>query len=270
MTDDQLPLALGPSNTTRRANRISKRASKARRRLPVIQPTLIDESGYRPVAGVPRTRGECPDTKLGPCVWVRCRYHLFREDAETRAGRPGLASVPRDEKGLTISQPGDAGKERPGTTLRPAWLKVRGLEVEREVKVYLGRGEDGGIEISEMRSGTLDYWLERLNVGEPVLAFDDDTGELVAKAKLKADGALVFDRDVPESLFASSSGVVLTRVRGVSSCALDLADAGKHSNDAVGDAIGRHRTLAAREVKRAMKKVKAMGFDLRDLVGEGS
>lgn len=155
-----------------------------------------------------------------------------------------------------MSVEGDAGDERPGTTLRPAWLQVRGLEIEREVKVYPVTGDDGtGVLLAEVRNGTLDYWLARLRVGEPVLVFDDDNGEMVAKARMRGHGELVLDRELPARLMDSTTALVLTRVREVSSCALDLIDRhGKLTNEQAGNALGRHRTLIARETKRALRK----------------
>ena len=258
---DQLSLALLDQRSrdiTRRANKISKRASKARR-LPVIQPELIADHAFMPVRGVPATRAQCPTER--PCPHM-CRWNLLIEDADTRAGRPGLASVPRDERGLTIATEGHVGNARPGTTLRPAWLTYRGLEVERECKVYVERDYT----MVSVRTGALAYWLERLHVGEPVLVFDDDTADLVAKADLTADG-LKLDRDLPERVFVSSSALVLTRVRGVSSCALDEIDRrGKMSNEQVGDCIGRHRTLVGREVRKALGKAVriAEGFGMSE------
>lgn len=112
--------------------------------------------------------------------------------------------------------------------------------------------DEEGIELLETRDGAMDYWLARLHPGEPVLAFDDDTGEMVARVELTSDGRLKFDRAFDATF------VVLTRVRGVSSCALDeIERRGKMTNEQVGDCIGRHRTLVAREVKRALEK--AMG-----------
>ncbi len=237
-----------PQTYSQRANAISTKASKARRSsvLRVLQADLIPDGTFRSqaVAGVPATRADCPVVR--PCPHVRCRHHLFLEDAEHRAGRPGLSSVPRDSRGRTLHTTGEAGAARAGTTLRPSWLVVRGLEIEREVKVSVWVGPDG-VELNETSEGTLGYWMARLHEDEPVLVFDDDTGQMVAKAHVK-DGAVVLDRELPESTFL----VVLTRVREVSSCALDLK--GKHSNEQVGDAIGRHRTLAARIVKGALGK----------------
>jgi len=71
---------------------------------------------------VPDTRGECPTQK--PCPHIRCKAHLWRVDACDRAGRPGLSSVPRDARGLTLSVPGDAGTERAGTTIEARWLET--------------------------------------------------------------------------------------------------------------------------------------------------
>lgn len=171
------------------------------------------------------------------------------EDAEHRAGRPGLSSVKRDRKGLTVSQPGAAGDERPGTTLRPGWLKVRGLEVEREVKAWVHR-TDEGIDVREVRDGTFDYWLKFVRVGEPVLVFNDDTNAVVARAQVTADGSIKLDRDVPDGM------VVLTRTREVSSCALDeIERRGKLTNEQCGDALARHRTLIAREARKALTKL---------------
>ena len=224
----------------RRVYRINRRA--ARRRLPVLQPYLpVADDTFKPVAGVPKTRADCPDTHTAHCPHVRCKWHLFLETGEHRAGRPGLANVPRDARGLTLPSAGAAGQQRPGTTLRPAWLHVRGLELEREVKVYAAEGE-----LLEVRNGTLDYWLARLHVGEAVLAFNDNA-ELIAKGRLRAAGEMEFDRALP---VGTSSAVVLTRVRAVMSCALDAIDKyGELSNEQIGDLLGRHRTLIGRAVK---------------------
>jgi hypothetical protein len=71
---------------------------------------------------LPKTRAECPTEK--PCPHVRCRDHLWRVDACDRPGRPGLAQVPRDAHGLTVSTPGELGEERAGTTLEARWLET--------------------------------------------------------------------------------------------------------------------------------------------------
>ena len=76
-------------------------------------------------SAVPYSRGDCPTEK--PCPHVRCRYHLWRVDGGengTRAGRPGLAAVPRNESGLTISVSGKIEGKRAGTTLEARWLET--------------------------------------------------------------------------------------------------------------------------------------------------
>jgi hypothetical protein len=269
VSDDQIDLPLDPQHFTRRANKVSRKAHKKRYRLPVLQPSLpVADERFTPVEGVPKTRGECPVER--PCPHVRCSAHLWLVDADTRAGRPGLSSVPRDGRGLTLATPGDAGTSRPGTTLRPGWLQVRGLEVEREVKVYVTKTPDG-YELLDINHGRLSYWLAHLRMGEPVLVFSDDTAEMVAKARLTPDG-LAFDRELPEALLCSSSAVVLTRVREVASCALDLIDQhGKMTNEQVGAVLARHRTLVGREAREALKKAvaegKRRGIEGEDLVG---
>lgn len=73
---------------------------------------------------VPDTRADCPTEK--PCPHVRCRHHLWRVDGGengSRAGRPGLSSVPRNSAGLTLRVLGNVGSERPGTTLEARWLE---------------------------------------------------------------------------------------------------------------------------------------------------
>lgn len=301
---NQLPLP-GSSPITKRANQISKRASRQRRHLPVFQPDLIADDGFRSAAqaGVPRTRGECPTQR--PCPHVRCRYHLFLEDADRRAGRPGLSSVPRDSRGLTLSTPGHAGNERPGTTLRPAWLTYRGLEVEREVKVYVDETAPGEYELVPLTEGALDLWLSRLHKDDKVVVWIDGFSDamddkfdradishsivelvneqidkaleegrgmpVMAWAHLADDGRLAFDRPLPWWVVKTTLYIKLTRIREVSSCALDLIDQhGKHSNEQVGDAIGRHRTLVARDVRRAMGKAievaGRMGVEREDLM----
>lgn len=82
---------------------------------------------FEPLPGVPRTRGDCPaDREHTGCPYVRCRFHLWRIDGGidgNRAGRPGLARVPRNEKGLTVRFPGDMLGDRAPTTLMPRWLE---------------------------------------------------------------------------------------------------------------------------------------------------
>lgn len=55
--------------------------------------------------GVPKNRGECREGPR-PCGYVRCKFHLWRIDADERAGN---------------YQQG--GGLEPSTTLRPAWLE---------------------------------------------------------------------------------------------------------------------------------------------------
>ncbi len=73
----------------------------------------------------PVKRGDCPKQK--PCPHVRCSYHLWRIDGGidgSRPGRPGIASVPRDERGLTLRVRGELDGERAGTTLEARWLET--------------------------------------------------------------------------------------------------------------------------------------------------
>ena len=269
MTDSPQRSFPGPS-FTQRANQISKRASKQRRtRLPVLHPALIADATFNPVEGVPATRADCPK---GYCPHVRCRLHLALETGDHRAGRPGLSQVKRDSRGLTLSQPGDAGDERPGTTLRPTWMRVRGLDVEREVKVAVQRDETG-YTLHEVRFGTLDYWLARLHIGERVGVFcdEDETPAVIAMAELTPERTIKFDRDLPDRMVGTTANIILARSRQVSSCALDLIDQhGKLTNEQTGDAVGRHRTLVAREVRRALGKAieaaEEMGMTKGDLM----
>jgi hypothetical protein len=268
--DPQLDL---PMEFTRRAARISKRASKKRRlHLPVIQQQLIADRTFSPLPGVPASRDVCRNGPR-PCRFIRCRFHLWRIDDSDRAGRPGIRNVPRGEHGWTLPVEGDVPGESAGTTLSARWLKVRGLEIERECKVWI-HARDGALELWEARTGTLDYWLAHVRPGEPVLVFDDDTTELVAKAELTQDGQLKLDRELPEALFMA----VLTRARQTESCALDLIERGQAmTNEQVGDALGRHRTLVARIVREGLGKAIAaaeeMGIErgdfMRALMGDG-
>lgn len=119
---------------------------------------------FEPVETVPETRDQCPeDRKSVGCPHVRCRHHLW---IAPLAGRPGLGKVPRDERGLVLSTPGQ--------------IEPHGEQVRLEAR-----------------------WLE--------------------------------------------GGRVAT------SCALDVAISGCKGNLAVGHALQRHRTLAAREVEEALR-----------------
>lgn len=96
-----------------------------RLRLTVIE---SDEPRWMPDADghPPATRGECPDTSKVMCGAWRCRYFLLRIDAHDRAGRPGLANVPRNDMGHTEKVLGIVGTERPESTLDPRWLDENG------------------------------------------------------------------------------------------------------------------------------------------------
>lgn len=82
--------------------------------------TVVTHPQFTPLPGVPPTLADCP---TGVCPFVRCRHHLWRIDSEDRSGRPGIAHVPRGERGRTISAPGHAGDERAPTTLSARWLE---------------------------------------------------------------------------------------------------------------------------------------------------
>lgn len=205
------------SSTTRRANRISRRASRKRRarRIPrvfsdeierdraiPVEPLTDDplelalyrqlrdalalRGTFEPQPGLPGpTRASCPAdrTDVG-CPYVRCRYHLARIDSCDRAGRPGLASVPRGARGRTLPIIGHAGDQRAPTTLEALWL----------------------------RGGPMPH-----------------------------------------------------------TCALDVAELGACGNVEVGKAIGRHRTLVAREVRQeamrsALRVADEIGMTADELV----
>ena len=205
--------------------------------LPLQQPKFL------PVVGVPKTRAECPDTAVQPCCYLRCKFHLHRVDADTRAGRPGLSHVPRDARGWTLPVEGRAGEERAGTTAEPRWL-----ELERYCKVWVERDGDTIVAVNAIREGEWDQFFAALHPDEPVEAVDG-SGVVVARARIGEDESVGFDKDPGEFI------VTLRRVRGVPSCALDeIQRKGKMSNEQVGDAIGRHRTLVARELKDALRK----------------
>jgi hypothetical protein len=63
---------------------------------------LIDGNTVELREGVPASRAECKDGPR-PCGYVRCKFHLWRIDAEDREGNPQFGNA--------------------GTTLRPAWLE---------------------------------------------------------------------------------------------------------------------------------------------------
>jgi hypothetical protein len=138
----------------------------------IVQIRLSDGRTMLLDDAVPDTRAECPTVK--PCPHVRCRAHLWRVDSQDRAGRPGLASVPRDRRGLTLPVLGNLSPKRAGTTLEARWLET----------------------------------------------------------------------PVPPS------------------CALDCADKGPMSNEQIGEALSRHRTLIGKDVPDAMESAKAKAAEL--------
>lgn len=242
--------------TKRSSNRkIGRVASRdARVHLPVVS-----QKRFEPRTGVPSSRADCPDTSKGHCDRIRCKFHLHRIDSEDRAGRPGLSSVPRDERGLTTSIDGDLGEERAGTTVIPRWL-----ELERYCTVWLERDDAGVlVAVNAVREGEWDQFVGALHPGERVDAVNDN-GDVVARADIRGE-CVVLDADVQEFMLK------LVRKRGVESCALDVIKRhGKMSNQTIGDAIGRHRTLVAREIKEAVVKAcdtaESMGVDREDFV----
>lgn len=240
-------------------------ASKPRRVKPHHRPRIdapllpLQPRRYLPVVGVPETREGCPDTSKGHCPHLRCRWNLHLETADHRAGRPGLAHAPRDARGLIVSTPGDLGDERPGTTANARWL-----ELERRCRVWVERDEHGRfVTLHAEYESEWEHFKERLHMGEAIDVLVD--GERVGGARMTPDGVAL--NHEPQWSFA-----VLQRVRGVASCALDeIARRGKHSNQQAGDAVGRHRTLVARELKDALRKAcetaVEMGMDAEDFVG---
>lgn len=274
--DTQLCLPLGGSpaarmvRTTRRANK--KRLIDAIR----ISASLPFKDRYfLPLAGVPKTRADCPPPSEY-CRHIKCRQHLAMIDAEHRAGRPGLANVPRNHRGLTMPVVGDLGAQRAGTTFDPRWL-----ELERACKVSLERDDNGKmLGLNAVYENEADLFFERLHVGEPIDVIDGhlQKGEPFAAlrnmprvmgARLAPTGNVVFDSEPTERV--TQYVFTLVRVRGVESCALNMIDRlGKCSNQAIGDGLGRHRTLVAREVRNGMEKAKKearrQGMDLQDLM----
>jgi hypothetical protein len=249
-----------------------KRSTKANKRIAGRneQLALKVKPRFLPVVGVPKTRADCPEER--PCVHVRCKYNLTREEAEHRAGRPGLAGVPRDARGWTLPVKGEAGKARPGTTLRPSWM-----ETERHCRAWLefdSAGQLCAVNVygDHMQSGSAGngdavFDAMRLHEGEELRVVSDD-GKWATRAKWKA-GAVVLER---APLIGQVVAVLITRVRPVSSCALDeIQRHGKMTNEQIGDAIGRHRTLVARQAKGALEKFvrngREMGIEPEDLLG---
>jgi hypothetical protein len=248
----QLDLQLSGDAKPRMVKTTAKANKRGGARIASI-PLPIKERRFLPVVvGEKWTRAECPTQR--PCPRIRCRQHLFLQDAEHRAGRPGLSSVPRNARGLTIAVEGPLGDQRPGTTVDPRWL-----ELERRCHVWIERDEEGVfVTLHASYEREWEHFRERLHIGEAIDVLVD--GNRVGGARMTPDGVAL---DHQPQWFAA----VLERVRGVPSCALDEIERhGQMTNDQVGDALGRHRTLVGREVRRAAIKLKAMGVDLRDLI----
>lgn len=231
------------------------------------QAPLAIKPRFLPVVGVPASRDECPDTSHEHCPYVRCRWNLARLDAEHRAGRPGLSRAPRDANGHILPLDGHLGSEGAGTTVIPRWL-----ELERVCKVWVERGDDGKmLNLHAVYESEWDQFATRLHVGEAIdvmegeYAVGDMNPRRVMGARLGPTGSVVLEREPDAGLFM----LTLVRVRGVESCALDMAKRGKLSNQEIGDGLGRHRTLVAREVKSALGKAgdvaEEMGIDRADL-----
>lgn len=244
--------------TTPRANRRAASAASTQAALPLVSKRFL------PLAGVPKTRGDCPVQR--PCPHVRCRHHLFLEEASTRAGRPGLSSVQRNERGLTVSQPGHVGNERAGTTVNPRWLTLRDepAELERVCPAWMWFDENG---TPEVNVDPLRWAHMRVKAGDALDVVNQVDSLRVTWAKVGNDNeSVVFDEAPPryETMF-----IWLVRQRRVQSCALDVIDTlGKQSNEDTGFHLSRHRTLVARINRVAVRKAAAnavkMGMDERD------
>lgn len=246
--------------TTPKANKRAAKAPAQRYHLPLI------DNRYQPRAGVPKTRGECPDTSEEHCPWIRCRFHLFTE--EVRAGRPGLSEVERDARGLVISQPGALGDERAPPTVNPRWLRLKDepAEAERCCPAWLWFDDNGQPEIN-VDEGRWSHM--RVKAGDALDIVDRISSTRVTWAKVGNDNESVeFDEMPPryETMF-----VWIVRKRLVQSCALDVVEKlGKQSNEDTGFHLARHRTLAARINRSALRngcrKAQEMGVDPHDFV----
>jgi len=250
----------GGQPSTPPMRRTSPRANKRVQRAATQAALPLVSKRFLPVTGTPGTRADCPDTSKQHCPYLRCRWHLSRLDASDRAGRPGLSSVPRDARGWTLPVEGDMGEKRAGTTAVPRWL-----ELERRCTVWVERGDDGKVvALNAVREGEWDQFAAALHANDVVEARNEN-GEVVAMVRIGNEN-IALDRDVRDFV------LVLTRVRGVESCALDAVKRyGKMGNQAIGDCIGRHRTLVAREVKGALAKAietgEDMGIERHELMG---
>lgn len=226
--------------TTPRANRKAARAS-TQAALPLVSKRFL------PIAGVPRTRAECPVTR--PCPHIRCRHHLFLEEAETRAGRPGLKGVARNERGWTVSQPGDVGQERAGTTVNPRWLQIGGepAELERVCPAYIWYDDNNEpwVFIDPTR-----WSMMRLRPEDRLDVINVIDNKSITWAHVANDNeSIVFDEELPRF---ECMVFWIVRKRPIQSCALDVVDQlGKQTNEQTGFHLSRHRTLIARITKMA-------------------
>jgi hypothetical protein len=253
-----------PIKTTRAANRKAGRLATIER----LHLPIVGQKRFEPKTGTPKTLADCPDTSVKPCEYIRCRWHLHRVDADTRAGRPGLGSAPRDARGLVMSVAGDLGEQRAGTTVVPRWL-----ELERYCAVWVERDNDDEIvALNACREGEWDQFIAALHIGEDVDA-QNENGDVVAKVNIRREPsnddepvyAIGLDRDPGEFMLK------LVRKRGIESCALHaIARMGRMSNEQAGDCIDRHRTLVARELREAVTKAcetaEEMGMEREDFV----
>lgn len=270
-TDHQLTLRLSGEPEPRHVA-LKRAANKKRGQALSISASLPFKDRYfLPLTGVPKTRGDCPPPSEY-CRYIRCRYHLAMIDAEHRAGRPGLASVPRDARGWTVPVEGDIGDARAGTTFDPRWK-----EYERRCRVWTEKDESGKfLALHAAYESESDLFLERLHAHEPidVLRGMVDEGEpfraseshpRVMGAKMTTTGVLAFEAELTEFSYT------LVRVRGVESCALNMIDRiGKCSNQESGAGLGRHRTLVARELRgatrKAIERAADVGIEAEDLM----
>lgn len=167
--------------------------------------------------------------------------------------------MPRDARGWTLPAPGNAGEERPGTTANARWL-----ELERHCTVWVERDDGRVIAVHAVREGEWDQFFAAMHPGEPVEAVL--SGRKLADVRIGEDESVAFDRDPGEFMFE------LVRVRGIPSCTLDEIDRhGKMGLEQIGDALGKHRTLAGRELRSALRKAldkaEEIGMDAEELMG---
>lgn len=240
------------------ATRLKKTSPRANRKRTVTRGAQyqlpVRDRVYLPIAGLPPGgRDECR-TGPRPCAYVRCKWHLFRIDAEDRAGRPGIANVPRGEHGWTQAVQGDLGQGA-GTTLNAGWL-----ELERVCKAWIEVDEDGRLAAINVNEEQWDAM--RLHPGERLRVVSSDEA-WATPAHVTKDGAIALDMMPPFMTVA----VTIKRLRGVPSCALDLIEQGRRmTNEEIGDALGRHRTLIARTVKSGVRKMRQAGVSVEEML----